>query len=232
MKNHTDLINTRLPSATIILCAPRILATVLFGMLLVGCTPSSQDASPPSSDEPVTAQDEPSTDDTQSVTENDTNSNQTESAATPENDNATGGNTKNVTTPSPTEQQTVSVVFEDIELLMQEDMVFRPIMLTDRVRELEGKRIRINGYMLPDTKTRGIREFVLLKNTECKFGQGGRADHLMNVVLKDGVTTKIRDQPIAVEGTLLIKPFQGPDGNTWSIYDLDCDVVELYRPRG
>jgi len=125
----------------------------------------------------------------------------------------------------------VDISFDDIKLPIQEDIVFRPFMLTDRVRELDGKRIRISGYMLPDTKTRGITEFVLLKNTECKFGPGGQADHLLSVKMVAGEDTRFRDDPISVEGTLTIKPFQGPDGNTWSIYDLACERVTRYQTR-
>ncbi len=126
---------------------------------------------------------------------------------------------------------TLDISFDDIDLPMQEDMVFRPFMLTDRARELDGKRIRIHGYMLPDSKTKGIKQFVLLKNTECKFGPGGQADHLVNVLMVDGNDAKYREDPVSVEGTLTIKPFIGPDGNTWSIYDLACDNVVRYRPR-
>lgn len=110
-------------------------------------------------------------------------------------------------------------------------MVFRPVMLTERAKSLDGKRIRISGYMLPDSKSKNLKEFVLLKNTECKFGPGGQADHLLNVQLKPGTTTDFRDDAVAVEGVLKVNPFQGPDGNTWSIYDLECDLVEKFRPR-
>jgi hypothetical protein len=127
--------------------------------------------------------------------------------------------------------EAIEIVFEDIQLPIQADMVFRPFMLTPRVKELDGQRVRIHGYMLPDSKTKGIRQFVLLKNTECKFGPGGQADHLINVLMVDGVTARFRDDPISVEGVLKVNPFQGPDGNTWSIYDLACDRVETYRPR-
>jgi hypothetical protein len=126
---------------------------------------------------------------------------------------------------------TLEISFEDIDLPMQEDMVFRPFMLTDRAKELDGKRVRISGYMLPDSKTKGIKQFVLLKNTECKFGPGGQADHLVNVLMVDGNDAKFREDPVSVEGTLTVKPFTGPDGNTWSIYDLACDNVTRYRPR-
>jgi hypothetical protein len=125
----------------------------------------------------------------------------------------------------------VEIVFEDIQLPIQADMVFRPFMITDRVRELDGQRIRIHGYMLPDSKTKGIKQFVLLKNTECKFGPGGQADHLVNVLMVDGVTATYRDVAVTVEGVLAVNPFQGPDGNTWSIYDLACERVEVYKPR-
>ena len=110
-------------------------------------------------------------------------------------------------------------------------MVLRPFMLTQRVKDLDGKKIRISGYMLPDVKTKDITEFVLLKNTQCKFGPGGQADHLINVLMVDGAKAKFRADAISVEGVLKINPFQGPDGNTWSIYDLACERVEVYRPR-
>lgn len=131
---------------------------------------------------------------------------------------------------SPTDS-VLEISFDDIELPIQQDMVFRPFMLTDRVKELDGKRIRISGYMLPDTRTKGIKQFVLLKNTECKFGPGGQADHLLNVLMVEGEDARYREEPVSIEGRLIVKPFEGPDGNTWSIYDIACDRVTRYRPR-
>ena len=92
--------------------------------------------------------------------------------------------------------------------------------LSDKV--LEGKRISIVGYMHGgQAGQRGIKEFILLKNTQCKFGPGGQADHLADVKLKPNAATPYTPSPIKVEGTLVIEPFQGPDGNTWSIYRLE-----------
>jgi len=114
------------------------------------------------------------------------------------------------------------ITFDDLNLGMQADVVFRPFMLTDRVNELEGTRISIIGYMHPgQLSQRGIKDFVLLKNTECKFGPGGQADHLANVILREGKSTSFTPSPLKVEGTLKIEPFQGPDNNTWSIYRLE-----------
>jgi hypothetical protein len=119
------------------------------------------------------------------------------------------------------------ITFEDLNLGMQADVVFRPFMLDNsRVKELEGKRIAIAGYMHGgQASQRGIKDFILLKNTQCKFGPGGQADHLANVILRDGTSTRFTPSDIRVEGTLKIEPFQGPDGNTWSIYRLDAAQV-------
>lgn len=114
------------------------------------------------------------------------------------------------------------ITFEDLNLGLQPDVVFRPFMLSDRVRELEGKRVSIVGYMHPGVATaRGIREFVLLRNKECKFGPGGQADHLAQIYLRKGESIDFTPGAVKVEGTLRIEPFQGPDGNTWSIYRME-----------
>lgn len=114
------------------------------------------------------------------------------------------------------------VTFEDLNLGMQADVVFRPFMVSDRVKDLEGKRISIVGYMHGgQAGQRGIKEFILLKNTQCKFGPGGQADHLADVKLRPDAGIAYTPSPIKVEGTLVLEPFQGPDGNTWSIYRLE-----------
>lgn len=114
------------------------------------------------------------------------------------------------------------ITFEDIVLGMQADMVFRPFLLTDRAKELEGKRVSIAGYMHGGVEsTRNIKEFILLRNTECKFGPGGQADHLAQVFLQADHKAKFTKDAVKVEGTLIIEPYVGTDGNTWSIYRLE-----------
>jgi hypothetical protein len=102
---------------------------------------------------------------------------------------------------------------------MAADMVYRPFLLNDRVKELDGQKVSIMGY-IHGGATGKVKEFILLKNTECKFGPGGQADHLAQVFLAPGQTTKYQLDAIKVEGKLVVKPKQGPDGNTWSVYDL------------
>jgi hypothetical protein len=114
------------------------------------------------------------------------------------------------------------ITFEDLNLGMPADVVFREFMLENsRAKELEGKRISIVGYMHGSDSLEGIKKFILLKNTQCKFGKGGQADHLADVNLRPNTSIKYTDKPLKVEGTLRIEPFQGDDGNTWSIYLLE-----------
>jgi hypothetical protein len=114
------------------------------------------------------------------------------------------------------------ITFEDLNLGLQADVVFRPFMLTDRAKELDGTSVSLAGYMHGAVASKsGIKEFVLLRNLECKFGPGGQADHLAQVILGSGVTTSFSPSPIKVEGKLKVEPFEGPDGNTWAIYRLE-----------
>jgi hypothetical protein len=119
------------------------------------------------------------------------------------------------------------ISFEDLVIGMTADIVFRPFMLSDRANELDGQRVSLVGYMHGGVESsRGIKEFILLRNTECKFGPGGQADHLAQVFLRSGNTTDFDKSPVKVEGTLKIEPFQGADGNTWSIYRLEDALVK------
>ena len=120
------------------------------------------------------------------------------------------------------------ITFEDLIIGMPANVVYRPFMLTDRAKELDGQKVSILGFMHAGAAgTRGIKEFVLLKNTECKFGKDGQADHLAMIRLKEGETTSYSLDAVKVEGTLRIEPFEGDDsGITWAIYHLDDAVVK------
>ena len=122
------------------------------------------------------------------------------------------------------------ISFDDIDLSMPPDVAFRPFMLTDGVKELDGGRVRLSGYMHGGvSQTRGIKEFILLRNRECKFGPGGQADHLVRVFLHGDVSASYTEKVLSVEGVFKIKPFEGPDGFTWSIYELAGVAVTTRR---
>lgn len=117
-------------------------------------------------------------------------------------------------------EEVIEIKFSDVNMNMTADMVFRPFLVTDRVRELDGKRVRITGKMFLTDKGTRADNFILLKNKECKFGPGGQADHLLNVLVRSGKKVKYREEDLTVEGTFKLNPTSGDDGNTWSVFDL------------
>jgi len=112
------------------------------------------------------------------------------------------------------------ITFDDLILGMQPDMVYRPFMLTDRVKELDGKKVRLTGDMLSHDSLK-VDKFVILRNKQCKYGAGGQADHVAMVYMKKGHKMKYTDKTVYMEGVLKVAPEKGEDGNTWHVYVLE-----------
>ena len=124
----------------------------------------------------------------------------------------------------------LEISFEDLVIGMQADVVFRPWMMTDRAKEVEGQTVRLVGYMHAGVnKDKHIKELVLLRNLECKFGPGGQADHLVMVKFKPGVEATFTKNAVEIQGILKVNPYLGADGNTWSIYDLEGSAFKESR---
>ena len=129
--------------------------------------------------------------------------------------------------PPGSEDQTIPITFDDLKLEMEKDTVFDPSLLTERVKQLDGRRVRVRGFIFPSVfQQTGITSFPLIKNLQCKFGPGGQAHHIVLVEMKPGLSTDFTVRPIAVEGILSVKPWAGPDGNTWALYHMLGEAVE------
>jgi hypothetical protein len=113
------------------------------------------------------------------------------------------------------------ITFDDLEIDLPPGGTFTESLLTERIRELDGCRIHIRGFMVPSFQQAGIREFVMVKNTECRFGPGEPPHHVMMVVLRAGQTAAFTVRPLAVEGRFSISLYTGPDGSVWSLYRLE-----------
>lgn len=123
--------------------------------------------------------------------------------------------------------QPLEISFDDLVIGMQADVVYRPWMLTDRAKEVDGQRVKLVGYIHGGVdKIKNLTEVILLRNRECKFGPGGQADHLVRVMLKPGVKVNYTDNAVEVQGLIKVNPWQGPDGNTWSLYDLEGEAAK------
>src|SRR5262249_44208794 len=113
--------------------------------------------------------------------------------------------------------------FDDIKLEIKKGEAFKRSSITKKVDELDGKLIRIRGYMLPSFQQKNITQFVLVRdNLECCFGPGAALYDCIMVEMKGKETATFTVRPIAVEGVFKVEEFKDPEGNTMAIYHLDA----------
>ena len=108
-------------------------------------------------------------------------------------------------------EDAIRVSFDDFDLLkvMNLDPVpaDAPEKLPKWLKALDGKRIRVRGFMYPPFQDTGIRGFVLARDNQiCCFGRTPKEYDLVDTFLRKGVTTDyIQGRPFDVVGTFRIK---------------------------
>ncbi len=117
------------------------------------------------------------------------------------------------------------LTFDDLKFDIEKDGLFEESMLTDEIRKLNGKKVRIRGFMLPSSvfQTKGIKQFVLVRdNQECCFGPGAAIYDCIMIDMEEGKTTDFNLRVMTVSGVLTIdtKSYQYPDGGHYAIYKL------------
>lgn len=129
-------------------------------------------------------------------------------AATPAEDEPDDGKVKDIT-------------FDDLKFEIEKGAPFLREMLTEKIEKMQGKRIKIRGYMLPSFQQKGIRQFVLVRdNMECCFGPGAALYDCVVIEMAPGKTTQFTVRPISVEGIFKIKELKGPDGKHLAIFEM------------
>ncbi len=120
------------------------------------------------------------------------------------------------------------VTFDDVKLEMEKDDKFDTSLLTDKVKQLDGKAIRIRGYILPSFQQTGIKQFVLVRdNMECCFGPGAMLHDCILVEMIPPAEATFTVRPVSVEGTFSIREVKDPtNGNHLAIYHLDGKQVK------
>lgn len=185
--------------------------------MLLGCDPENPRSKPASPTPQVSQQ---ADDTTNPSSDADPEASDPQPAQTP-------GETIALEAGDPSSEQVLARTFDDIKFDIEPDAPFFREMLTEEIESLNGKQIRIRGYMLPTPRSKGIKEFVLLRdNQECCFGPGAALYDCILIEMLPGKTTEFSLKPIAVEGTFRIDEFLGLDGRHLAIYRLECDVVE------
>jgi hypothetical protein len=121
-----------------------------------------------------------------------------------------------------------AITFADLDLPLDAADDYQPWMLTQRVHDLTGRRVRLSGYMSNGLfQLKNIREFVLMRDLDCCFfGPGATADHLIQVKLAAGTAAvSFTTREIVVEGKLSIAPYVGSDGKTWTVFSIEATQV-------
>lgn len=127
----------------------------------------------------------------------------------------------------------LQVNYDDLDLLLVLNMG-DPIpsdvvdMFPDWLKGLDGKRIRIRGFMYPQFTTR-LTGFVLTRDTGvCCFGPNPKVYYLIAVKLTEGTSVDyIPGRPFDVEGTFHIQPVDDGEGNWLQLYSIsDAKVLE------
>ena len=119
------------------------------------------------------------------------------------------------------------VTFDAVKLELKKGDPYDASRLTEKVKQLDGKPIRIRGYILPSFQQSGIKQFVLVRdNMECCFGPGALLHDCILVEMIAPATADFTVRPVSVEGTFSIRPLLGPDGTHLAIYHLDGKEVK------
>ncbi len=133
-------------------------------------------------------------------------------------------------------QQAIRVSYDDIDLLrvlnMEPVTMDAPQMMPGWLKDLDGRRIRIRGFMYPPELESGNRAFRLARDNQiCCFQRFPRVYDVFDVFLRKGETTDyIVNRPFDVVGTFYIRPDVLSNGEVYQLYEMeDAVVIDPHR---
>lgn len=124
----------------------------------------------------------------------------------------------------------IRVSYDDIDLLKVLNMEPVPVNAVDYfpdwLNDLNGKRIRIRGFMFPPPRRTGIEFFQLARDNEiCCFGKQAKIYDKFPVEMRKGVTTDyIFSRPFDVVGKFVIDPFED-DGKLYELFRIEDAII-------
>ncbi len=107
--------------------------------------------------------------------------------------------------------------FDDLKFDIEKDAPFVKSMWTDRLKKINGKNVKLRGYMLPASiyQESGIKQFVLVRdNQECCFGPGAALYDCVWVELVGDAEAEFSVRPVTVEGKFVLdaEKYRYPEG--------------------
>jgi hypothetical protein len=122
--------------------------------------------------------------------------------------------------------------FDDLKFEIERGGAFKEEMLTDTIRSLNKKTMRIRGYILPTSvfQQKGIKQFVLVRdNQECCFGPGAMIYDCIIVEMQEGKSADFATRPVTVQGRFEIDSNSyrySPDGDHYAIFRIKATEVK------
>jgi hypothetical protein len=98
-----------------------------------------------------------------------------------------------------------------------------PDKMPDWLKKLNGKRVRMRGYMLPTFQNEGIKRFTLCRDTSaCCFGPDPTIYYLIDTTMKSGTSTSyVEAKAVDIEGIFRMEPVFNSSGIIAQFYHLD-----------
>jgi hypothetical protein len=98
-----------------------------------------------------------------------------------------------------------------------------PGVIPHSARALDGQKVFIKGYVYPGLQTRGIREFVLVRDKgDCCFGGNPKITDRIQVRLADPFRIDFHDGLFRVAGTFRVGAAVASDGPGGVLYHLEA----------
>jgi hypothetical protein len=113
----------------------------------------------------------------------------------------------------------IDLTFDDLKFDIEKGADYKPSMLTDSIKQLDGQTVRLRGFVRPSFKQTGIKNFILVRdNQECCFGPGAALYDCVMVKMADDLSIDFTVRPVSMVGTLYLKEFIGKDKKVWAIF--------------
>jgi hypothetical protein len=110
---------------------------------------------------------------------------------------------------------------------LQPDKAVPGEVVPPSVRELDGQKVFIKGFIFPDSQKDGIRQFVLCRDKgDCCFGGDPKLTERILVTLAEPNTIGFSEKMFKVAGTFHFKPTQAPGTLGAVLYHLDAEYVK------
>jgi len=101
--------------------------------------------------------------------------------------------------------------------------------MPQRIKDLNGKKVLMTGFMLPIDEVQNIKEFLLVQSLwSCCFGQPPDINGIVRVVMPKGKTTDYFFDPLKIIGTFKVEATV-MDGYCVDIYQLHVESLEAIK---